>query len=100
MLGVAGRPGIRPDGKLVRRGVSAKVLARLESEHGIRREMLLRRVQHLTRGVIFGSREFINGWFERNRSWFKGSSAERRKTGARPVNKDWKGFYSLRRLSP
>ena len=99
MLGVAGRPGIRPDGKLVRRGVSAKVLARLESEHGIRREMLLRRVQHLTRGVIFGSREFINGWFERNRSWFKGSSAERRKTGARPVNKEWKGIYSLRRLS-
>ena len=82
------------------RGNDAKVLARLESEHGIRREILLRRVQHLTRGVIFGSREFIDGWFERNRAWFKESSAEKRKTGARPVSKDWKGLYNLRTLSP
>jgi putative transposase len=99
MLGVAGRPGIRADGKEVRRGLSAKVLQKLESENGIRRELLLKRVQHFTRGVIFGSREFINGWFERNRSWFKGGSAEKRKTGARAISKDWKGLYNLRKLT-
>ena len=99
MLGIAGKPGILPNGKQVRRGLSAKVIAKLEAEHGIRRELLLKRVQHFTRGVIFGSREFINGWFERNRTWFKGGSAEKRKTGARPINKDWKGLYNLRRIS-
>jgi hypothetical protein len=86
-------------GKVVRRGVSAKVQARLEKESGVQREQLLKRVRHFTAGVIFGSREFIDGWFERNRKWFGGASAENRKTGARRIGKEWKQLYTLRQLS-
>jgi hypothetical protein len=98
LLGLAGRPRVREDGVEVRRGVSAKVQARLESESGVKREQLLKRVRHFTDGVILGSREFINEWFERNRRWFSGRSAEHRKTGARKIAKDWKGLYNLRQL--
>ena len=98
MLGLAGRPRTREDGKLIRRGVSAKVQARLERETGVRREQLLQRVRHFTQGVIFGSREFINEWFGRNRDWFGGASREKRQTGARPIGKTWKGLYNLRQL--
>jgi putative transposase len=97
MLGLAGRPRTREDGKVIRRGVSARVQARLEKETGVR-EQLLQRMRHFTRGVIFGSREFINEWFERNRTFFKGISRENRKSGARPLGKRWKGFYNLRQL--
>jgi hypothetical protein len=98
LLGVAGRPRVREDGTVVRRGVSGKVQARLEKESGVRREQLMRRVRHFTAGVIFGSREFIDGWFERNRKWFAGASCEKRKTGARKIGKDWKRLYTLRQL--
>jgi hypothetical protein len=70
----------------------------LEGEAGIRTELLLRRVRHLTDGVIFGSRGFIDGWFERNRSWFGGKSREERKTGARRIGKEWRELYNLRQL--
>ena len=98
MLGLAGRPGTREDGTVIRRGISAKVQARLERDSGVRREQLLRRVRHFTRGVIFGSREFIDEWFGRNRDWFGGSSREKRQTGARPIGRSWKGLYNLRQL--
>ena len=98
ILGVAGRPRISPDGHLTRRGVSEKVQARLARESGIKRELLTRRVRHFTRGVIFGSREFIDEWFERNRAWFGGRSRESRQTGARPIGRDWLGLYNLRQL--
>ena len=98
MLGLAGRPYVGEDGKVVRRGVSEKVLARLESEGGVRREQLMKRVRHLTEGVIVGSREFINEWFSRNRGWFGGRSRTGRETGARSISKDWKGLYNLRQL--
>ena len=98
MLGLAGRPRVREDGKTIRRGVSAKVQSRLEKEHGLRREQVMKRVQHFTRGVIIGSRAFIDDWFERNRAWFGGKSGETRQTGARKISKDWKGLYNLRQL--
>ena len=98
MLGLAGRPRVREDGKTVRRGVSERVQQRLESASGVRREQLLKRVKHLTHGVIIGSREFINDWFERNRPWFAGRSQTCRKTGARPIGKEWRTLYSLRQL--
>ncbi len=98
MLGLAGRPRTRQDGKLIRRGVSAKVQARLEKETGVRREQLLQRMRHFTRGVIFGSREFINEWFSRNRNVVAGASREQRQTGARPLGRSWKGLYSFRQL--
>jgi hypothetical protein len=48
--------------------------------------------------VILGSRGFIDGWFERNRNWFGGSSREERKTGARRIGKEWRELYNLREL--
>ena len=98
LLGIAGRPRVREDGVVVRRGVSEKVQQRLESEDGVKREQLMKRVRHFTDGVILGSREFINGWFERNRAWFGGASREKRQTGARSIGKDWKFLYNLRQL--
>ena len=62
--------------------------------------MLLRRVQHFTRGVLFGSREFVNRWFDGNRDYVKGRSQTTRKTGARPIGKasDWGGLSSFRKV--
>ena len=98
LLGIAGRPRTAEDGRVVRKGISEKVQQRLAGERGIRRELLLRKVRHLTDGVILGSREFINGWFEQNRDWFGGASRENRTTGARRIGKDWRKLYSLRQL--
>ena len=98
LLGLAGRPRVREDGTVVRRGVSEKVQARLARESGVKREQLLKRVRHFTDGVVLGSREFINGWFEQNRNWFGGKSQETRKSGARKIGKDWQQLYNLRQL--
>ena len=98
MLGVAGRPRVNEAGETVRSGVSARVQLRLEREGGVRREQLMKRVRHFTDGVILGSREFINGWFEQNRAWFGGKSQEQRKTGARRISKVWNHLYNLREL--
>ena len=98
MLGLAGRPRKTEDGRIVRKGLSEKTVQRLEKEQGVRREQLLRRVRHLTEGVILGSREFINDWFQRNRAWFGGASGEKRETGARKISKDWRNLYNLREL--
>ena len=98
MLGLAGRPRTNEAGQVIRRGVSAKVQSRLEQEHGLRREQVMKRVEHFTRGVIIGSRTFIDEWFSRNRAWFGGKSQERRRTGARKIAKDWPQLYNLRQL--
>ena len=98
LLGIAGRPRTRDNGKVIRRGLSEKVQARFAGGSGIESEHLMRKVKHLTHGVILGSREFINGWFEQNRLWFGGQSSENRKTGARKIKKDWKHLYNLRQL--
>ncbi|HWB05743.1 MAG TPA: hypothetical protein VG796_22170 [Verrucomicrobiales bacterium] len=76
-----------------------KALAK-ESGLSIRRELLLKRVKHFTRGVIIGSLEFIDTWFERHRPWFGGRSRTHRETGARPISKEWRGLYNLRQLRP
>ncbi len=98
MLGVAGRPRTSEAGHVIRRGVSAKAQSRLEREHGLRREQVMKRVQHFTRGVVIGSRTFIDEWFSRNRGWFDGRSRSSRKTGARKIRSDWKHLYNLRHL--
>ncbi len=98
LLGIAGKTRTTEDGRVVRKGLSEKTQERLAGEQGIRREQLLRRVRHLTDGVILGSKEFINGWFRQHRSWFGGASAERRETGARRIGKDWRKLYNLRQL--
>ena len=98
LLGLAGRPRMKEDGTVIRRGVSEKVQTRLAQESGVKREQLLKRLRHFTDGVVLGSREFINGWFEQNRSWFGGRSSEARKSGARKISKDWDKLYNLRQL--
>jgi len=98
LLGLAGRPRVREDGTVVRRGVSEKVQERLAQESGVKREQLMKRVRHFTDGVVLGSREFINGWFEQNRAWFGGKSSEGRKSGARKLGKGWDKLYNLRQL--
>lgn len=72
--------------------------ARLATEHGLKREQVLKRSKHFTRGVIIGSRLFIEEWFQRNRAWFGGSSAAKRTTGAPQISKDWPRLLNLRPL--
>jgi REP element-mobilizing transposase RayT len=98
ILGLAGRPRLAEDGTMLRRGMSAQTRERLASVHGIRTEMLRRRVRHLTAGVVLGSRDFIDEWFKRNRHWFAGQSREHRATGARSMGRAWGPLCSLRRL--
>jgi hypothetical protein len=98
LLGIAGRPRVTEDGRVVKRGLSAKVQTRLAEESGVTREQLLRRVKHFTRGVVIGSRGFVDGWLERHRHWLGGASAEKRRTGARSIHKDWKHLHNLRQL--
>ena len=67
------------------------------SERRVRAEVLIRRVSHFTRGVMFGSREFVDDWFEANRSAVKGRSQLERKRGARSLGRRaLRGLYSLR----
>jgi REP element-mobilizing transposase RayT len=98
ILGVAGRTRISQDGKVTRRGLSEKVQRAFAKESGIKHELLTKRVKHFTHGVIIGSREFIDAWFERHRAWFNGSSCTVRKTGARLISKEWQGLYNLRQF--
>ena len=98
LLGIAGRPRNTEDGRVVKRGVSEKVQARLAKENGVTREQLLRRVKHFTRGVVIGSKGFVDDWLERNRSWLGGASAKNRKTGARRIDRTWGHLQNLRAL--
>ena len=63
----------------------------------VRAEVLLRRIPLFTRGVMIGSREFVDGWFEANRSTVKGRSQLERKRGSRSLGRPaLRGLYSLR----
>ena len=48
-------------------------------------EVLTRRVSHFTHGVIFGSRSWIDRWFESNRQIVQGRSRTERKRGAKSL---------------
>ena len=99
ILGGQGAARTREDGTVVRRGVSEKVRERLTTpnERQLTSEILTRRVQHFTRGMILGSRAFIDGWFEKNREFVKGSSRTERKRGSRSLGKRaLRGLYALR----
>ena len=98
LLGIAGRPRVTEDGRIIRRGLSPEVQERMAARCGVRTKLLLRKVRHLTDGVILGSREFIDRWFERHRYWFGGRSREHRATGARRIGPGWKGLFTLRDL--
>jgi REP element-mobilizing transposase RayT len=99
ILGGQGTPRKREDGTLVRRGLSEKVRERLTTatERRVRAEVLMRRVAQFTRGVLFGSRAFVDGWFQTNREFVKGRSRTERKRGSRSLGKaGLRGLYSLR----
>ena len=99
ILGGQGAVRKREDGTVIRRGVSEKVRERLTTpnERRMRTEVLGRRVQHFTRGIIVGSRMFIDGWFEANRSVVKGQSRTDRKRGSRSLGLPaLRGLYVLR----
>ena len=67
------------------------------AERRVRAEVLLRRIALFTRGVMIGSREFVDGWFEANRSTVKGRSQLERKRGSRSLGRPaLRGLYSLR----
>jgi hypothetical protein len=99
ILGGQGVARKREDGTIVRRGLSEKVRERLTTpdERRLAAEILTRRVWHFTRGMIIGSRAFIDGWFESNRDIVKGRSRTERKRGSKPMGKPaLKGLYAFR----
>jgi hypothetical protein len=99
ILGGQGAARKREDGTIVRRGLFEKVRERLTTatERRVRAEVLMRRVAQFTRGVLFGSRAFVDGWFEANRESVQGRSRSERKRGSRSLGKAaLRGLYSLR----
>ena len=73
------------------------VLRSYEKGHPLSRWQLLRcRVRYFSDGVVLGSRDFVDNFFESKRPYF-GSN---RKTGARRLKGgDWGGLYSIRDLA-
>src|SRR6187431_2012190 len=104
ILGGRGAERRRDDGKIIRRGISEKVRERLTTptERQLTTEILTRRVQHFTKGVILGSRSFIDNWFIANRDRLvTGRSRSERKQGANSLGRPaLRGLYSLRNPAP
>jgi REP element-mobilizing transposase RayT len=99
ILGGQGAARKREDGTVVRRGLPEKVRERLTTvnERRLAAEVLTRRVQHFTKGMILGSRAFVDGWFERNREICQGRSRTERQRGSRSLGKPaLRGLYALR----
>ncbi|MDB6071329.1 MAG: transposase, partial [Verrucomicrobiales bacterium] len=99
LLGGQGREKRAADGTLLRRGLSEKARNRLTTpdERLLRAEILTRRIRHFSRGVILGSREFVDGWFSTHRDICRGKSRTDRQTGARSLGRPaLRGLYSFR----
>ena len=99
ILGGPGAGRKLEDGSVVRRGVSEKVRERLTTpnERRLASEVLQRRVQHFTKGMILGSRAFIDGWFEAHRQVVQGRSRTERKRGAKSLGRPaLRGLHSFR----
>ena len=101
-MGHLGRELQFADGTRRRRGLSDALVQRFQREgaDAVRTEALLCRVRHLTQGVIFGSKKFIDQWFTENQARiYRGSDPEARKTGARPIGRaTLPGMQTLRHL--
>ena len=99
ILGGQGAERRREDGSVIRRGVSEKARKRLTTpnERRLTTEILTRRIQHFTKGMILGSRVFISGWFAENRQVMTGRSRTERMKGAKSMGRPaLRGLYSLR----
>ena len=99
ILGGQGTARTREDGTVVRRGVSEKTRERLTTpnERRLAAEVLTRRVQHFTKGVILGSRAFIDEWFAQHRTVVTGRSRTERKRGSKSLGRPaLRGLYAFR----
>ena len=99
IVGGQGAERKREDGTVMRRGVSDKVRERLTTpnERRLAAEVLTLRVQHFTKGVLLGSRTFVNEWFEKNRSHVTGKIRTERSKGARSLGRPARrGLYAFR----
>lgn len=99
LLGSQGRARLRPNGTIARRGLPDSVRQRFlsASEQRLASEVLHRRVRHFTRGLLFGSRAFVDQWFERHRDYVTGRSRTGRKRGSVPLgNTVLRGLYTFR----
>jgi hypothetical protein len=85
ILGGQGTARTREDGTVVRRGVTEKTRERLTTpnERRLAAEVLTCRVQHFTKGVILGSRAFMDGWVAEHRSIVTGRSRTERRRGSK-----------------
>ena len=98
IVGGQGAERKRKDGTVMRRGVSDKVRERLTTpnERRLAAEVLTLRVQHFTKGVLLGSRTFVDEWFEKNRRHVTGKSRTERRKGARsPGRPALRGLYAF-----
>jgi len=77
------REGTDGEGEPLRRGIKREAVLKVLAEKGrvSTPELLRLRVRYLTDGAILGSREFLNGLFERHRNRF----GPRRTSGARAI---------------
>ncbi len=82
ILGGQGSARKREDDTVVRRGLSEKTRERqtTPNERRLAAEVLTHRVQHFTKGMILGSRAFIDGWFAQHRTIVTGRSRTERQT--------------------
>ena len=99
ILGGQGTAQTREDDSVVRCGVSEKTRGRLTTpnERRLAAEVLTCRVQHFTKGVILGSRAFMDGWFAEHRSIVTGRSRTERQRGSKPLGRPaLRGLYTLR----
>jgi hypothetical protein len=99
LLGGQGTARTKEDGTVVRRGLSEKARQRLTTTNDRRlsAEILTHRVQHFTKGVVLGSRTFIDGWFAAHRDIVRGRSRTERQRGAKSLGRPaLRGLYSLR----
>jgi REP element-mobilizing transposase RayT len=99
ILGGQGRERKRGDGTIIRRGVSEKIRERLTTpnERRLQAEVLTRRVGHFTKGVLLGSRNFIDNWFSCHRDHVKGRSRTERQHGAQSMGEPaLRGLYAFR----
>ncbi|HNT98843.1 MAG TPA: transposase [Elusimicrobiales bacterium] len=95
LLYLEGEQRVSEDGRPVRRGIDPEQVRQVVEAGGeLALPTLLRcRVRYFTDGVVLGSRNYVDGVFQRHRGFF----SSRRTTGARKLRHS-AGLYSARRL--
>lgn len=97
LLGHGLERGVDEAGKALKKGFTREeVQRRWENDEPLRKRELMRcRVRYFSDGVVFGSNEFVDNFFNDQRDRF----SERRKTGSRAMaGGDWQGLCTVRDL--